>query len=368
MRRALTALAASLVSLLPLAAPAHAADYVIETVASGLDHPWSLAFLPDGDMLVTERPGRLRRIHDGVYAETPISGVPKVYHRSQGGLFDILPDPDFANNRLVYLSYAQGTPKANATQVARARLDGNALKDLKVIFTVEPAKDTPVHFGGRMAFLPDGTLLVTTGDGFDYREKAQDRESLLGKVVRINTDGSVPTDNPFVDEAGVNPKIYSYGHRNPQGLVYDPQTDRIYEEEHGPRGGDEVNILEPGANYGWPLATHGVDYSGAEISPFTEYEGTEQPIVYWTPSIAPSGIAVYHGAAFPEWDGDLFAGALAEMDVRRIDMENGAVVGQERLFAELGERIRDVRVGPDGALYLLTDNRDGRVLRVRPAR
>lgn len=343
------------------------AAYQITTVAEGLDHPWSIAFLPDGAMLVTERAGQLRVIRDGNLEAEPVAGVPETYVAGQGGLFDVVLHPRFAANGLIYLSYANGTPGANTTRVARARFDGSALQDLEVIFDTSPTKDTAVHYGGRMAFLPDGTLLLTLGDGFDYREQAQVLSNHLGTIVRINDDGTVPPDNPFVGRDDVKPEIWTYGHRSVQGIVIDRATGRVYSHEHGPRGGDELNLIEPGKNYGWPVITYGVDYSGAIISPFTEKEGMEQPLIDWTPSIAPAGLEIYTGSKFPAWTGDLFAAALAFKEVRRVDMENGAVAGQETLFKELDERIRDVRQSPDGSLYLLTDSPEGRVLRVDPA-
>ncbi|MFW6027293.1 MAG: PQQ-dependent sugar dehydrogenase [bacterium] len=349
--------------------------YEIETVAEGLHFPWSLAFLPGGGMLVTERDGRLRLIRDGELLEEPVKGVPEVYVKSQAGLFDVTLHPQFALNGMVFLAYAHGDGGANNTRVARARYDGEALelKNLEVIFEAEPLKDTPVHYGGRMTFLPDGTLMVTLGDGFEYREQAQMLSNHLGTIVRINPDGSVPGDNPFTDREDARPEIWTYGHRNVQGIFYDTATGRIYAHEHGPKGGDELNIIEKGKNYGWPLASYGIDYSGAKITPYTEFEDTEQPLVYWTPSIAPSGMTLYRGRAFPEWDGDILVSALVMRKVQRVDMENGEVTGPEVLFEELGERIRDIRTGPDGFLYLLTDAEPteenpegGRVLRVRP--
>ncbi|WP_421861262.1 PQQ-dependent sugar dehydrogenase [Parvibaculum sp.] len=340
--------------------------YRITPVAEGLDHPWNLTFMPDGSILVVLLPGEIRVLHDGAMSE-PVAGVPEVYFESQGGLFEVKLDPAFADNGYVYLSYAHGTPDANGTRVARARFDGKTLSDLEVIFDATPTKDTPVHYGGVMTFLPDDTLLIAVGDGFDYREDAQRLDTDLGKIVRINRDGSIPADNPFVDKEGARPEIWSYGHRNPQGLLYDEASGRVYEHEHGPQGGDEINIIEAGKNYGWPVITWGIDYSGARISPFTEYDGMEQPLLHWTPSIAPCGFTIYRGSAFPEWDGDLFVGALAAKLVRRVDMESGEVVGQEELFGELGKRIRDVTTGPDGYLYLVTDGEDGSILRVEPA-
>lgn len=363
-----TVLAAVLLAaLLAIDAHAQAKPYTIETVASGLEHPWSLAFLPDGRLLVTERPGRLRII-DGGKLSAPVAGVPPTYVRSQGGLFEALPARDFAQSGLIYLSYAHGEPRANATRLARARLVGNALQDVKVLFTAQPLKDTPAHYGGRMAWLPDGTLLLTVGDGFEYRERAQTLDSHFGKLLRLNADGTAPRDNPFVGRPGALPEIYSYGHRNQQGLVYDAAGRRIYLHEHGPRGGDELNLIQPGRNYGWPAITYGVDYSGAQISPHTKLEGMEQPLLHWTPSVAPAGMTLYTGTLFPQWQGDLLVSTLVERSVRRVDLKDGKVAGQEILFKELDQRLRDVRTGPDGALYLLTDDPDGKVLKVLPAR
>jgi aldose sugar dehydrogenase len=342
--------------------------YKVADIAKGLDHPWSMAFLPDGSMLVTERVGRLRLIKGGSLQPQPISGVPSVHTGSQAGLFDIVVHPDFARNNIVYLTYAAGTSAANGTQVARARFDGGSLKDLRVIFTAMPLKGTDNHYGGRMAFLPDGTFLLTVGEGFEYREKAQDLSSDLGKIVRLNEDGTVPRDNPFIGQTSVRPEIYTWGHRNPQGLIFDAQSSRIYETEHGPRGGDELNIIVARKNYGWPVITYGMDYSGAYVSPYTQRAGLEQPVIYWTPSIAPSGLAMYRGDKFPAWRGDLFAGALAFKHLRRIHLDDqGNVVDQEQLLNDLHWRIRDVRAPPDGYLYVCTDETDGRVVRLEPA-
>jgi len=344
------------------------AGYKITEIARGLDHPWSMAFLPDDSILVTERVGRLRLIKGGSLLPEPIAGVPTVHTGSQAGLFDIVLHPQFALNNVVYLTYAAGTKGANGTQVARARFDGTSLRDLTVIFKAMPLKDTDNHYGGRLAFLPDGTFALTIGEGFEYREKAQDLTSDLGKIVRLNEDGSVPRDNPFVGRADVRPEIYTWGHRNPQGLVFDAQRARLYETEHGPRGGDELNIIVAHRNYGWPVITYGMDYSGAYVSPYTERPGLEQPVIYWTPSIAPSGLAIYRGEKFPAWKGDLFAGALALTHLRRVHLdEHGNVVDQEQLLSDLHWRIRDVRAAPDGYLYVCTDEADGRVLRLEPA-
>lgn len=342
--------------------------YKVTEVATGLDHPWSLAFLPDGSMLVTERSGRLRVIRNDKLQDKAVEGVPPVHTGSQAGLFDVVLHPKFAENKIVYLTYAHGSRAANATRVARATFDGSALRDLKVIFEAKPSKDTNNHYGARMAFLGDGTFALTIGDGFEYREEAQNRASHLGKIVRLNDDGSLPADNPFASQKGSAAGLFSLGHRNQQGLAFDAVTGRLYSTEHGPKGGDELNIIEPGKNYGWPLITHGMDYSGAYVSPYTERPGLEQPVVQWTPSIAPSGTTVYRGGKFPAWDGDVFVGALAFKHLRRVDLdEQGNAVSQEQLLTELNKRIRDVRTSPDGYLYVTTDDSDGSVLRIEPA-
>jgi aldose sugar dehydrogenase len=354
----------------PLPQPANVikTGYKITEIAKGLDHPWSMAFLPDGSILVTERVGRLRLIQGGLLRAEPIGGVPPVHTGSQAGLFDIVLHPQFAQNNIVYLTYAAGTKAANGTQVARARFDGSTLQDLHVIFEAMPLKDTDNHYGGRLAFLPDGTFALTIGEGFEYREMAQDLTSDLGKIVRLNEDGSVPHDNPFVGQGSVRPEIYSWGHRNPQGLIFDDHSGRLWETEHGPRGGDELNIIVAHRNYGWPVITYGMDYSGAYVSPYTQRPGLEQPVIYWTPSIAPSGLAIYRGDKFPAWRGDLFVGALAFKHLRRVHLdESGKVLDQEQLLNGLNSRIRDVRSAPDGYLYVCTDETDGRVLRLEPA-
>lgn len=345
-----------------------ASDYTLHTLAEGLAFPWSLVFLPDGDILVTEREGRLRVIRDGQLLPEAVTGVPDTYAVGQGGLMDIRLHPDFAENRLVYLSYGhlEGDGPDNQLRVARAQYADGALSNLEVIFGAEPMKETPVHYGARLAFLPDGKLLITTGDDFIHRERAQLLDNHFGKTIRLNDDGTVPEDNPFVGQDGARAEIWSYGHRNPQGLIVNPESGRVYLHEHGPMGGDELNLIEPGNNYGWPVATYGLDYSGARISPFQERRGMEGPVEYWVPSIAPGGMTLYTGDAFPAWQGDIFVAALANMTVRRLDMQNGTVREQETLFADLKERFREVRMGPDGYLYLLTDSADGRVIQARP--
>jgi glucose/arabinose dehydrogenase len=348
-----------LVVALAMAAPVFASDYVIETWTDGLELPWSIVFLPDGSALVTELGGTLRRVDASGTAGAPLENVPPVYFAGQGGLFDVVLHPNFAQNGWVYLSFAEGDKGDNGTAVARARLRGNALEDIEVIFRNFTRKDTPVHYGGRMAFLSDGTLLLTTGDGFDYREAAQDIDSGLGKVLRMNDDGRAATGNPFPG----SPYVYSYGHRNPQGLAID-RSGTIWLHEHGPKGGDELNRIEAGVNYGWPAITYGVDYSGAVISPHSEWEGMAQPEHYWDPSIAPSGLTIYEAELFPGWKGDLFVGALVDQEVRRLDLSAGEVIAEENMFSEISARIRDVRTGPGGALYILTPDK---ILRVLPA-
>lgn len=350
-------------------APAGELELSIETLATGLENPWDVTFLPNGDILVTERPGRVRVIRDGALLPNPVDGVPAVLSYNQGGLFDILLHPDFEDNQTIYLSYANGTESANATRLSRAKFDGARIYDVETLYDAAPEKDTGHHFGGRLVWGPDNKIYMTIGEGSRYKEKAQDMTSSFGSVIRLNEDGSIPDDNPpFGDD--VRPELWTKGHRNPQGMTYDAERSILWENEHGPRGGDEINIIKPGNNYGWPLASYGTDYSGSRITPFTEYEGTAQPYKYWTPSIAVSGMAVYRGDLFPAaWDGDLLVGALAGAALHRVDL-GGAdgleELGEER-FELLNERIRDVRVGPDGAIYVATDlDGDGKVLRVTP--
>lgn len=345
--------------------------YKVETVVAGLDHPWALAFLPDGKLLVTERAGRLRVIEAGADGRPalrgdPVAGVPPVLAEGQAGLFDLMLDPGFATNGLLYLSFAHGEPAANHLRVVRARFDGRRLHDVQPIFTSRPAKTHTQHFGGRMALLPDGTLVVGMGDGNLERTDAQRLTTHLGKTMRIGRDGSVPADNPFVGRADALPEIYSVGHRNPQGMVFVAADDALYAHEHGSKGGDELNRIRRGANFGWPVTTGGIDYTGARIAPYRTREGIVAPLVEWTPSIAPAGMAYYDGALFPAWRGSLFVTALKERSVRRVPMRAGVAGAQDVLFAELETRLRDVRAGPDGALYLLTDDANGKVLRITP--
>jgi aldose sugar dehydrogenase len=322
--------------------------------------------LPDGSMLVTEREGRLRVIRDGKLVEAPIGGVPGVHNEGQGGLLDVALHPDFASNKLVYLSFSKGTKAANHTAVVRGTYDGVRLTNLQNVFDASPERSTDAHFGGRLLFMPDKSLILTLGDGFAYRDKAQDLSSDLGKIVRITDTGQAAPGNPFLGQAGKRPEIYSYGHRNVQGIARDPATGALYAHEHGPKGGDEVNVIVAGKNYGWPVITYGVDYSGAPISLKNRQDGMEQPITYWVPSIAPSGMAFYTGDLFPAWKGDLIVTALAGQQVRRVNLENGVVASQESYLTDRGERYRQVVQAPDGSLLVLTDDSEGKVLRLTP--
>ena len=359
-------LGAALLGLCGTAPAGDAPSVDVEVIADGLAWPWSLAFLPGGDFLVTERGGRLLRIDEASGEARPVTGGPAPLVAGQGGYQDVVLDPDFDRNGWLFLSYARGTPGANATTIHRARLDGDQLVDGRDVFAVTPQKTTAQHYGARMAFLPDGTLLMTTGDGWDHREEAQDRSGLLGKIVRLDRDGAPVPDNPFADDETAAPELYSYGHRNPQGLAV-ASDGTIWQHEHGPRGGDEINRIEAGENYGWPVATHGLDYIGARISPFTDYEGMRAPLHQWTPSIGPSGLAVYEGEVFDAWRGDLLVGGLAIPGLYRAAVVDGTVGVVERVVPAIDERVRDVRAGPDGYVYLLIDADPGRLLRLRPA-
>jgi len=351
--------------LLTIAVDAPARELQVSTFAGPFEHPWSMVFLPDGRALVTERPGRLRILDEaGRLRQDPVSGTPDVHAASQGGLMGLALHPNYAENGWIYLTLSHGDASANATRVVRGRIQNGRWTDNQVLFTARPWKDTPVHYGGRMAFLSDGTLLVSIGDGFDYREHAQRLDSHLGKIIRINGDGSVPAGNPFVGHEDALPEIFSFGHRNPQGLVVEPVGGRIWSHEHGPRGGDELNLIEPGANYGWPVATGGVDYSGARVTPFTSRPGMTDPLIDWTPSIAPAGMTRYDGDMFPERRGDLLVTSLVEKTIRRIVLDGEQVVSDEPLGLGIERRLRDVRVGPDGALYVLVDDKKGEILRI----
>ena len=341
----------------------------VETFAKGLVSPWGMAFLPDGRLLVTERPGRLRLVAADGSLSPPLPGVPKVAASGQGGLLDVALAPDFAASGLVYLSYAEPREGSrNGTSLAKAKLiqegNGGRLEDVQVIFRQEPSYASSYHFGSRIVFMPDGSLFVTLGERNFARNEAQNPANHLGKLVRIMPDGSPFAGNP--KKPGWRPEIWSIGHRNVQGAALNPATGKLWTIEHGARGGDEINVPEAGKNYGWPVITYGRDYSGAKIGEGTHKAGLEQPIYYWDPSIAPSGAAFYTADLVPEWKGSLFVGALAGQALHRLVLDGDAVVGEEALLGDLGERIRDVRQGPDGAIWLLTDSPEGRVLRVAP--
>ncbi len=358
-------------------APAIPKDATINkvTLVSGLEHPWSITWLPDKTtMLITERPGRLRIVRSGKLDPTPIAGLPAVFAEGQGGLMDISLHPLFEKNRWIYLTYSHGNGQANRTRLARATFDGKNLSDLRVIFEVSQAKSDTQHFGSRIVWLPDNTMLVAIGDGGNppvqldgdlIRKQAQNLRSRLGKIVRLNDDGSVPRDNPFKDSDKNDPAVWSYGHRNIQGLTFDATSGQIWSTEHGSKGGDELNLIRAGKNYGWPIVTYGREYFGPEISSERSRPGMEDAKVVWTPSIAPSGLVLYRGDRFPAWKGDLFAGGLVSQDVRHIDLdEKGNVVSQKSI--DIGQRVRDVRQGPDGLLYVLTDAQDGQLIRLEP--
>lgn len=340
----------------------------VTELARGLETPWSLAFLPDGNMLVTERPGRLRIVTPDGKLSAPIQNVPRVHAAGQGGLLDVVIGPDFASDRLIWLSFAQPTQKGARTAVARARLDENSrsLQNVEVVFAQRDDPDGRNHWGSRLVFDREGKLFVTLGDRQSYRDSAQDTGSHLGKIVRIRPDGGIPPDNPFVGKTGALPEIWSYGHRNVQGAALHPVTGKLWAHEHGPQGGDEVNIVRAGANYGWPVITYGKEYvTGFSIGEGAQRADVVPPVRYWVPSIAPSGMTFYTGDAFPKWKGNLFVGALRGQLLVRIELDGEKFVREERLLTELGSRIRDVRQGPDGKLYLL-DETEGRILRLDP--
>jgi glucose/arabinose dehydrogenase len=340
----------------------------METVARNLENPWGLAFLPDGRMLVTERPGRLRVVSQDGSVSPPVAGVPAVAAQRQGGLLDVAVDPDFAANRHVFVTFAEPREGGSGTSVARMTLnaEATAVSDVRIVFRQQPTYGGGLHFGSRIVFDRAGAMFVALGDRYDLRDQAQNRTNAIGKIVRINRDGSVPGDNPGLRREGWLAPVWSIGHRNVQAAALNPATGKLWTAEHGARGGDEINIPEAGKNYGWPVITYGRDYSGARIGEGTQKAGMEQPVFYWDPSIAPSGMTFYTGDRFPDWKGDLLVGALAGGVVARMTLDGEKVVAEERLFAGTGNRFRDVRQGPDGFVYLLTDHRDGRLLRLRP--
>ncbi len=341
-------------------------ESTVSLVARGLNSPWGMTFMPDGNMLVTERVGRLRIVSPDGRISEPVTGVPKVFAMQQGGLLDVEIDPDFTQNSIIYLSYAEPEGAKAGTAVAKAKLVDGKLENLQVIFRQVPKTVGAQHFGSRLVFARDGNLFITLGDRGSHIEEAQNLSNHLGKLIRIRPDGSVPNDNPFVKNSKAKPEIWSYGHRHIQGAALNPNTGELWIHEHGPRGGDEINIPKPGKNYGWPEASYGVHYSMAPIKDEHAAQGFEEPIYYWTPSIAPSGMIFYSGSLFPGWRGNLFIGALAGTHVARLVVDGNKIAGEEQLLKNT-LRFRDVEQGPDGAIYLLTDEEaDGKVLKIVP--
>lgn len=340
-------------------------DFRVVTVVDGLEHPWGMAFLPGGEILVTERPGRLRIIRGGELDPEPIAGVPEVHARGQGGLLDVAIHPDFETNRFVYLSYAKAVEGGATTAVSRGRLEGKRLADVEEIFVADAVTGRGQHFGSRLVFDRDGYLFVSIGDR-GIMQEAQNPANHQGTILRLHDDGSVPADNPFVGRDGFRPEIYAYGIRSPQGLTLHPETGELWESEHGPRGGDEINIIRAGRNYGWPTITYGINYNGTPITDKTHQEGMEQPLHYWVPSIASSGIAIYDGDRFPAWRGNVFVGGLAGQQLARVAFDGTSPRSEETLLKDAVGRIRDVRSGPDGYIYLLIDAPDAPMLRLEP--
>lgn len=349
------------------------ADIEVDVIADGLARPWAIDFLPDARMIVTERGGRMRLVTPDGKKSGAIKGLPGVDVGGQGGLLDVSVHPGFAQSRLIYWSFSEAGKGGSSTAVARGRLsaDGTALEDVKVIFSQKPKVRSNLQFGSRLVFDGKGHLFVTLGDrsAEEFRVQAQDLNSGLGKTVRLMEDGSVPKDNPFVGKEGALPEIWSYGHRNAQAAAINPATGALWEIEHGPRGGDEINLVEPGKNYGWPVVSYGVNYDGTPVgSGKREMPGMENPIYQWTPVIAPSGMAFYTADLFPNWKGNLFVGGLRAEALVRLELDGDKVTHEERLLSKLGLRIRDVAQGPDGALYVVTDESDGQILRLSPAK
>ena len=341
-------------------------DYKFETILDDLDDAWSLVFLSEDKVLYTEMPGKLKIASLSDKSITNINNVPSVQYGGQGGLSEVVLDPDFKSNNMIYFSYSAKDKNGKSTLfLSSAELKENSLVNSKVIFKAKAPRRSPVHLAAKIAFLDDGTILLASGDGFDHREQAQTLDNHFGKIIRINKDGSVPSDNPFINSKNALPEIYSYGHRNMQGLVVTSSGD-IYEHEHGPRGGDEMNLVKPALNYGWPAITYGIDYSGAIISPFTEKEGMEQPLLHWTPSIAPSDMIYYEGDIYPELKNSFLVTALVSKDVKKVTFKD-KIDTQESLFSELDIRLRNIQASPDGIIYLLTDGPKGKLIKVLPS-
>jgi aldose sugar dehydrogenase len=345
---------------------ADSGDYRVVSLTDGLSHPWALAFLPSGDILISERPGRLRIFRDGALLPEPVPGLPEIAATGQGGLLDLALHPDFEDNRWLYFTYVAAVDQGLTTRLARARFEDDRLSGVEVLFTAEPASRGGRHFGSRIVFDGEGHVFLSVGDRGD-RPRAQRLDDHAGSIIRLHDDGRVPEDNPLVGHPDARPEIYAWGVRNPQGMALHPQTGALWEHEHGPRGGDQLNIIEAGLNYGWPVISHGIDYSGTVIGQgIRKKEGMEQPLHYWTPSIAPSGMAFHQGDAFPDWEGDLLVGALAHRHLARLSLDDdGAVISEARMLENQNRRIRDVRVR-DGLIYVLTDHDPGELLRIEP--
>lgn len=351
-------LAASALILSGLSYADVAFEFNKEVVAEGLDRPWGIAHLNENKFVITERNGDVRILNNGKLSKA-IDDLPSVFNAGQGGLLDVIADPDFETNQILYFTFAAGKASKNATYLAKAKLVGESLQNVETIFVASPFKKSAYHFSGRLNFLPDNTLVFAVGDGYSYRDQAQTLDNHFGKVVRINRDGSVPSDNPFVNTKDAKPEIFSYGHRNPQGMFYDAKRDVLFSNEHGPKGGDEINILEPGLNYGWPTITYGVEYSGDIISEITEKEGMEQPLLHWTPSIAPSSMEVYYGEEFPQLNGHILNTALKFQELRIVELSKGKevkVLGQQTFLKSEGQRLRDIETDDQGRVFIITDN------------
>ena len=341
-------------------------SFKVTTLVEGLEHPWAMAFLPDNRILISERPGRLRLVEKGRLHPHAITGLPEIAAEGQGGLLDVVLHPDYQDNGWIYFSYSADDVDGIGTEVARARLEGMKLTNMEIIFRVEKKSEGGRHFGSRLVFDRDNYLYISVGERGD-RPRAQDVNDHAGSIIRLHDDGRVPKDNPFVGQRNAKPEIYSYGHRNPQGMTLQPKTGAVWTHEHGPQGGDEINIIQSGKNYGWPVITYGVNYGwGTKIGEGTKKLGMEQPLYYWDPSIAPSGMTFYEGDKFPQWQGNLFVGSLKFQLLVRLELQNNKVIKEERLLAGEYGRIRDVRNGLDGYLYLLTDKEDGELLRLEP--
>lgn len=339
----------------------------VQILTEGLEYPWSLSFLPTGGFLLTERSGQLVTLgSDGQLLQKLDVNLPDFYAAAQGGLLEVLLAEDFAQSGKLFLSYVCGNAAANSVCLASANWQNNQLSEVQQIFRAKPDRRGAAHYGGRMVQLPDQSLVLTLGDGFDYREQAQNKANHLGKIVRLHMDGSAAADNPFSGQANIAAEIFTLGHRNVQGIIYDPQTGQLWSHEHGPKGGDELNLLTPGSNYGWPVATSGIDYTGARVTPFTRFSGMAEPVYEWSPSIAPAGMTMYRGEAFPQYQGNIFITALAGKALHRLVLDGNKVIQEEKLLTTLDSRLRDVRTGPDGYLYLLTDGPAGKLLRLTP--